>query len=149
MQPLENDFFDTNEGCKNIQQILFPEGLPGLENVKEFLLIAEEEETPFVWLQAAHNPETSFLTVDPFIIHPSYLPDISEEDLQAVNIGDLSDVFLTCIVNMRNNHEQGVTVNLVSPILINWKSKVGKQVILQNYQDYSVRYRIDQAPKSA
>ena len=122
--------------------ILFPEGLPAFEKQRHFVLISNEEEAPFLWLQSQSNQNLSFITIDPFLIHTNYRPDVSEEDIKYLKIDKQEDVAVISIVNIRNNNEMGVTANLLSPILINWKERLGKQVILQNHQKYSVRYPI-------
>jgi flagellar assembly factor FliW len=126
------------------KNIHFPEGLPAFERVCDFLLIWNEEEAPFVWLQAAKHPDLSFITIDPFLIYPDYLPDIPEEDVQKLHIESEEDVFLLSIVNVRNNPDLQITANLLSPLVINWREQIGKQVILTNHQKYSVKFAIHQ-----
>ena len=128
--------------------ISFPKGLPAFEDIQKFVLISNEEEAPFVWLQAIEKENLAFITIDPFLIYTQYLPDISEEDVNILEIESEKDVFVLSIVNLKNNETQGITANLVSPIVINWKKRLGKQVILQNHMLYSVRHRIDQGTNS-
>jgi flagellar assembly factor FliW len=123
--------------------ITFAEGLPAFEMVKEFRLVSNEEEAPFIWLQAAHTPNLSFITIDPFLVYPEYRPDISDNDVKLLQIEDEEDALILSIVNIHKDNKQGITANLVSPIVINWKKHLGKQVILQNHLNYSVKYRID------
>ena len=123
--------------------IHFPEGLPAFENVKDFVIISNEEEAPFLWLQAVAVPNLAFITIDPFLICPEYLPDICDDDVDALKIETEEDVIILSIVNIRNNAENGVTANLVGPVVINWREKLGKQVILRNHLSYSVKYIID------
>lgn len=130
---------DQKQPKKTIQ---FPEGLPAFENVKEFVIISNEEEAPFLWLQATSVPNLAFLTIDPFLIYENYRPDISEDDVEALKINKPEDCIVLSIVNLRHNKEGVVTANLVSPVVINWNEQVGKQVILRNHLDYSVKYPI-------
>lgn len=125
--------------------ISFPEGLPAFEQIKEFRIVSNEEEAPFLWLQAVGMPELAFITIDPFLVYPEYRPDIPDSDVKELGIEKPDDVFMLSIVNIRHNPDSEVTANLVSPVVINTQECVGKQVILQNHLQYSVRYRIDQA----
>lgn len=126
------------------ERIHFPEGLPAFEGVKDFHILSNQEEAPFLWLQALDQPRLAFVTVDPFLVSPDYLPDISDEDVRQLGISHEDEAFLLSIVNIHNDPMEGITANLISPIVINWKKRIGKQVILQNHLQYSVRHRIDQ-----
>lgn len=142
MQSLQT-YQDEDLILHHTKSLHFPHGLPAFEDVKEFIVIANEDEAPFMWLQAVSNPNLSFITVDPFIISPKYRPDICDSDVKELQINDSSDAFVLAIVNVRNSETQGITVNLVGPIVINWKKQLGKQVILQNHLKYSVRHPIE------
>lgn len=120
--------------------IHFPKGLPAFENSKDFVLIAQEEEAPFMWLQALDTPNLAFIVADPFTLYSDYSPDVLEEDCETLGIQKPEDAFLVCIVNVRQNETQGITTNLVSPIVINWKTRTAHQVILRNHLDYSVKH---------
>lgn len=136
---------DENTILQHKKNIHFPEGLPAFEQVKEFVILANEEEAPFMWLQAVNVPNLAFILVDPFLINPDYRPDICDADVKRLELDDPSDAFVLAIVNIRNNDDQGITVNLVGPIVINWRKQIGKQVIIQNHLKYSVRHKIDQS----
>ncbi|MDF2549559.1 MAG: flagellar assembly protein FliW [Chlamydiales bacterium] len=128
---------------QHTKSIHFPNGLPAFEFAKEFVLLTNEEEEPFLWLQSVILPNLAFVTIDPFLIYPDYKADISDDDVSFLKLEKEEDAFLLAIVNVRNNEDEGITANLVSPIVINNRSKIGKQVILQNHLRYSVRYRIN------
>lgn len=135
---------DESRILQHKKSLFFPEGLPAFEQVKEFVIIANEEEAPFMWLQAVKVPNLAFITVDPFVIHPDYRPDICDADVEQLELEDSSDAFVLAIVNVRNTDDQGITVNLVGPVVVNWRKQIGKQVIVQNHLKYSVRHRIEQ-----
>jgi flagellar assembly factor FliW len=122
------------------KQLHFPDGLPAFENVKDFVLIAQEDEAPFMWLQALNVENLAFIVADPFVLHPDYQPDILEEDCRALGIEEPDDAYVLSIVNIRGQGENGITANLVGPIVINWKKQVAKQVIIENHLNYSVKY---------
>ncbi len=125
------------------ETIQFPQGVPAFEEVKEFSIVAKEEDLPFLWLQAIEVPHLAFLMIDPFIVLPDYQPDVLEEDVTILGIQSPEDALILSIVNMKQVQTQGATINLVGPILINWKKRIGKQVIIRNHMDYSVKHLID------
>ena len=124
------------------EKIYFSEGLLAFENIREFELLANPDEAPFLWLQDVNNSKLAFITIDPFLVFPRYRPDIPAEDLEVLKIRSPGDVFITCIVNIKHAKTQGVTANLVSPVVINWKEGIGKQIILANYHHYLVKFKI-------
>ena len=126
MQSEHVDILDDSKVQHN-KSIRFPEGLPAFENVREFVIIANEEEAPFLWLQAVSIPNLAFVTIDPFLVYPEYRPDISDEDVKALQIDSEEDVLILGIVNITNDPQEGITSNLVAPVVINWKKKIGKQ----------------------
>ena len=138
----ENTIFHNNK------KIFFPEGIPAFESVSEFTLVANEEEAPFLWLQAALMPNLAFITIDPFLIYPDYRPDICDEDVQILQLSSEEEAFVLSVVTIHNTPPITITTNLVSPIIINWKKSLGKQVILKNHIDYSVKHRIDDQTNS-
>ena len=122
------------------QRVQIPSGLLGLENIKEYELIALPTEDPFLWLQSAGVPDVAFLLVSPFLVLSDYQPDISEDDIQALGLQDSADALLYNIVTVRG--DAPATVNLKGPIVMNRVTKIAKQVVLSNAADYSVRHPI-------
>lgn len=117
--------------------IHLPAGLLGFESIKRYRLV-EAEEHPFYWLRAENDLSLCFLVISPFEVVPDYAPDIPNEDVRALGIECPDDVLLLNIVTFRSN---GVsTVNLKGPIVINRFSRTGKQVVIGNSTDYSVRH---------
>ena len=45
------------------QKIFIEEGLFGLEDVQEYVLLNSSEDSPFYWLQALDIPDIAFLVV--------------------------------------------------------------------------------------
>jgi flagellar assembly factor FliW len=142
MQSLEPNAVKEGLILQTNKSILFPEGLPAFEEVREFVLISNEEEQPFLWLQAADSPNLAFIAVDPFLINPDYKPDICDDDVNYLHLSNPREAMVLSIVNIHNSDENGITANLVGPIIINVNQRIGKQVILQNHLNYSVRYPI-------
>jgi flagellar assembly factor FliW len=135
---------DNGSKVEKKKAIFFPDGLPAFETIHEFEIISNSEEAPFLWLQAINNPNLAFITIDPFIVHPKYRPDISDADVKALKIENEEDVLIMSIVNIHSTQDQGITANLVSPVVINHAEGLGKQVILKNHLKYKVKHRIDQ-----
>ena len=117
----------------------FPEGIYGFEDVREFILL-QEDESRVIWsLQAAEKPCPSLIVVDPFLVAPGYSPKVPAGDLRALGEPAVSELCFLAVAVLRRDLAETV-VNLKSPIVINPRTRTGRQVILED-SDYPVRYR--------
>lgn len=128
------------ERSAEAHRIHIPSGLLGLEHIKEYELVSSTTEEPFLWLQSAGVPDVAFLLISPFLVLSDYQPDISEDDAATLGLDPEGDAIVFNIVTLRADSE--ATVNLKGPIIINRRTKVAKQVVLNNAAAYSVRHPI-------
>ena len=123
--------------------IKFPNGIPGFDDENAFVLIPSGDVNfPFNTLQSEHTPELAFVVTDPFLFVENYDFEISEYDVEALKLKseeDLKNIIALSIVTIPDNVEN-TTINIVAPIIINTKDKIGKQVLLHEYDD--VKYPI-------
>lgn len=134
----KGEAINASRAAANTTPLQFPSGLLGFESVKEFALLTSEEEEPFSWLQAVNDATLAFLVVPPFLVVPEYEPDIPAEDARSLGLQKPEDAWLFNIVTLRGN--QGATVNLKGPLVINRHTLQGKQVVLANALKYSVQH---------
>ena len=128
----------------NEEKILkFPQGLPGLEDVHEYVLLQLEETNPINWLQSVDNQQISLPVMDPFEVFPDYAFDISEEDIKDLSISETEDIHVVSVLVIPEQINE-MTINLAAPILINIRSNVGKQIIIDG-SDYPVRHPVFEA----
>jgi flagellar assembly factor FliW len=118
--------------------IQFPDGLLGFEGVKNYILLTRPEEEPFLWLQMVGDPKRAFLVVPPNFILADYQPDLSELDVEFLELGEPSEAFVLNIVTLRAKGR--ATVNLRGPIVINRRTLLGKQVIPINAAQYAIQH---------
>jgi len=118
--------------------IQMPDGLLGFEHVKKYVLLAQPQEAPFMWLRMIENVNKRFIVVSPFQIVPDYQPDISSEDVRFLGINTPDDALVVNIVTLRPNRPP--TVNLKGPIVINRHTLIAKQVIPNNASKFDVNH---------
>lgn len=121
------------------QKIYFPYGLFGFEGMKNFVLL-DASQQPFYWLQSMDLVEIAFVLIDPRLFRNDYSLDIDEEELKEIGIEDEKDILDFAIVTIPENSSK-MTANLQGPILINKRSKVGRQSISRNSK-WKVRHMI-------
>ncbi|WP_027363356.1 flagellar assembly protein FliW [Desulfotruncus alcoholivorax] len=110
--------------------ITFPKGIPGFENLHQFIIIPVEGTEDIHWLQSVESPGIALMVIDPFKFVNGYAcaipePDIAELELEAPG----EALILTTITIPRDNPAQ-TTTNLVAPIVINTRLNLAKQVIM-------------------
>jgi flagellar assembly factor FliW len=118
--------------------IQLPYGLLGFERVKKFVLLANPQEDPFIWLQMLEGPRKAFLIVSPFLVVPDYQPDIPEDDVDFLELTEPADALLFNICTLRGPGR--ATINLKGPLVINRHTMIGKQVIPNNAAQYALTY---------
>lgn len=134
----------TNFGEIEISEdniIEFKDGIPGFEDEKKFTIILNEDpENPFHYLQSVENGELSFIIINPFEIFPNYDFNISDTVKDKLNIKNEKQVVVYTIVVIPEDIEK-MTTNLQGPIVINIDEKKGKQVILDDIR-YNTKHLI-------
>lgn len=121
--------------------IRFQQGIPGFEEEKDFVVILnEDQDNPFHFLQSVTNPELSFVIINPFEMFSDYDLLVPEIAMDTLKIEKEEDVIIYTIVVIPEEMEK-MTTNLVGPIIINVEERLGKQVILDD-ERYSTKHFI-------
>lgn len=122
-------------------QFLMPEGLIGLPDFKKFQLIVDPESLPFVVLHSTEGDSIQIPALEPVGFVEDYKLNINDEDAELLGLkGADSNPLILNVATIKSFEPQKVTLNLAAPIIINRRTRVGKQVLLINYQDYSTAH---------
>jgi flagellar assembly factor FliW len=120
--------------------IHFEEGLYGFESVKDYVLIAHDEQNIIMSLQPVKERVPQFLVLDPYALVRGFNPELSAADLEWFGVTSCEELKFLVIAVVKENYVDTV-VNLKSPIVIDPKTNRAKQVFLEN-KDYSMKYRV-------
>jgi flagellar assembly factor FliW len=110
--------------------IRIPGGLIGFGRFTRFCIIQDRPDTPFKWLQSVENPDLAFVVIDPSQFFVDYEIEVSDEDAELLEIEEPEDAVVMTTVTI--NSDKRVTTNLLGPIVVNSRTLVGKQVVLQD-----------------
>ena len=119
--------------------LVFPSGLYGFEDEREFLLIPfEGSEGTLLCLQSRNTSALAFILMDPFSLHPNYAPTLQKAELSALGVKDSGDLcyYVMCVIKQPVGDS---TVNLKCPVAINPDTRVCVQVIL-DAPEYEMRH---------
>ncbi|KXZ39061.1 flagellar assembly factor FliW [Alkalithermobacter thermoalcaliphilus JW-YL-7 = DSM 7308] len=122
---------------KNEDIITFEEGIPGFENLTEFVII-KDEDMVFSFLQSIQEDVTLIL-INPFLVNKEYEFEINETTMKKLNINSHEDLSIYTVVTIPEDIKQ-MRTNLQAPIIINNKERKGRQIILD--ENYPLRYNI-------
>jgi flagellar assembly factor FliW len=109
--------------------IHFADGLPGFEQTRRFVLLSSPELSPLHLLHHVDGPPASFLAVDPRVVLPAYRAVLGAADRARLGAADERALLWLALVTMA---EQGPSVNLRAPIVVNPERMVGFQVLPHN-----------------
>ncbi|MHB9035444.1 MAG: flagellar assembly protein FliW [Armatimonadota bacterium] len=127
--------------------ITMPRGPLGFENKTRFVTIQHRADTGFRWLQCVDDSALAFVVVDPSGFVPEYDIEISDADVEKLQLESDQDAFIFAIVTVGESGQE-VTANLAAPIVINSKTMTGMQVILQD-SHYAVRHPLVERARSS
>lgn len=122
------------------QVITFTQPIIGFPEHRRFVLLAGPQEGITFWLQSTEDGDLAFVLMNPKSVVPDYAVSIAPHELTELGTDDTAalDVFTLVVVS---SNPDDVRTNLKAPILINQKTRLGKQTILDK-SDYPIRYYI-------
>jgi flagellar assembly factor FliW len=131
------------DSSRNLNHIKLPQGLFGFSEIRKMELLFDENELPFMWLREEKDDGLAFIVLEPGSVVPEYSVEISDSDTQILDITGPQDTMILNIVTLLPDQAQKISLNLVGPIIVNRKTLVGKQCIINNHEDHSARHIID------
>ncbi len=130
---LNTHYFGEME-VRDDQIIHFVNGLKGFEDKTQFAIVNNydtEDPVPFFWLQSLDDPDLAFVLTVPFIFRPDYAFDLPKETEEALHITKQSELGIYSIVTIPGEIKD-FTYNLMGPIVVNYSTREGDQVVLYN-----------------
>jgi len=121
--------------------ITFPEGLLGFPGERHFILVDHQVESPFKWLQCVDDSSLSFVVINPILVKPDYRIEIDRKDLTLLENADPRHIAIWTLVSLSPDHPERSSTNLLGPLAINQKTRLGKQLVLDPAK-HDLRYPI-------
>lgn len=127
MKKIQSRFGEIEYDPENT--LLFPEGLIGFENLRNFVVMPNEQEGPLFWIQSIEDPQLAFVLTDPTHFYYDYkvVPDGRERQKLGINEGE--DCLVVSVVTVPQS--RNITLNLAAPILFAPNTNRALQVILE------------------
>ncbi len=120
--------------------ITLPAGIIGFPELKQYVLLDHDQDSPFKWLQALEDGAIAFVLINPLLFKPDYLVEVNEAEVADLGIEAEEDAVVSVIITMPSD-PQKMTANLKAPVVFNLKNHKGRQIIL-NTSEYTTRHNI-------
>ena len=131
--------------------VQFPDGIPGFEDQRGFLVVQQPATKPLIFLQSLTKPEVCFIALPTQAACADYRLSIPAEDLEAMGLSPARQPVIgqevLCLTIISVGEDASVTANLLAPLVINIQTRRGRQPIMSE-SDYSHRHPLD-APTEA
>jgi flagellar assembly factor FliW len=124
-QRISTPFGDHDIEASDIVE--FPEGLPGFEQCRRFVVLSSNDTAPVKCLHALDGTKASFLAVDPRLVQRGYRCALSEQDRR--RLGAERDDALLWLALVTLGDDTVPSVNLRAPVVINPGRMVGFQTM--------------------
>lgn len=136
---IDTDRFGTFD-TRDSKLIKFPQGLPGFEDLHDFIILEVGHTKPIYWLQSTEDKFIALPVILTFEVLDDYYIDIRDNELDELHIESQNDLLIMNVVVIPEQIEK-MTVNLAAPIVINAVRGIGKQIII-DAKSMSVRMPI-------
>jgi flagellar assembly factor FliW len=132
---------------RETEVIAFPWGLPGFPQLRRFLVLSVTGQEGFVWLQSLDEVKVALPLCDPWSLFADYEAPLPLYAQQSLALQAADDFCTLCVCVIREGAAE-MTINLLAPVVINLKARIGRQITLEN-QRYSVRTPIPRIKASS
>jgi len=136
MQPAKHEAGQALSTAEDVKrEFFFPEGLLGFVTPRYFTLTPylppDTSPSPFFVLQA-RDDDLCFPLISPALLTADYDPSIPSELLAKLGAAAAGEVVTFAIVTLRDQVEE-ITVNLQGPVVVNPRSRLGFQIVAEQY----------------
>lgn len=130
--------FSGEIDIKHENIITFQDGLLGFSDIKKYVIIDMDLDTPFKCLQSVEKWEIAFIIINPWDVFNDYEIDVDDNDISSLGDSEIDNLMLYTLVTITENK---VTANLVGPLIINTASRKGRQTVLYK-SSYTTKHDI-------
>ncbi len=110
--------------------LTFPSGLVGFPAVQEFVVLDVAEDCQYQWFQSITESELALVIIDVHILDQNFQAEVSDEGLAELAITPSDPVLILAVVTIPAGEPAQATANLRAPLVVNLRTRKGKQLIL-------------------
>lgn len=108
--------------------IHFPRGIIGFELLRDFTLLQIAEGSALLVMQSMEDPALGLLVADPYFFMPEYSLNIGDAEQMLLKAHSVEDLAVLVTASIPPGKPEETALNLLGPILINHRERLGLQV---------------------
>jgi flagellar assembly factor FliW len=144
------ELFPTDIDTPPSNELHLPQGIIGFSQYKRAELLYLPDHLPFLWMKMySATDHLHFIVIEPGGIISGYEPEIFDEDAEQLGIVDPSQAMILNIVTLRRQNPVEATVNLIGPLVVNRRTRIGRQLVISNYSRYSAHHSLVENPQAS
>lgn len=147
------DLFPADLESPPTNELILPHGIIGFREYKRAELLYMPDHLPFLWMKLhSETDSVHFVVIEPGGIIHGYEPEIFDEDALQLDLRSPAEAMILNIVTVQHQNPVEATVNLIGPIVVNRRTRIGRQLVISNYSRYSAHHALiedAQAPAAA
>ncbi len=118
-----------NLDIRSDQVFLFPQGLIGMESLRQWALIGEPSNQSVAWFQSIARPDRAVPVISPRSFFGDYRVHVARRELAPLLLTACTEVYVLTTVA---GHVGRLSTNLRAPLVINLDRRLGAQVITED-----------------
>lgn len=118
--------------------LLFPFGLVGFPSCRRFVVLDAGEDSDYQWFQSVDEPSLAFVIIEVNLLQPEFQIDVPEEGLAELDMNVTDPRAILAVVTIPSGEPNQASANLRAPLVVNLRTRKGKQVIL--HESIPLRY---------
>lgn len=135
------EIYPTDLDIPPANQFDLPQGLIGFAEYTRADLLYLPDHLPFLWMKIkSATDELHFIVIEPGGIVPGYEPEIFDGDAEQLDLRNPAEAMILNIVTLRRQNPVEATANLIGPLVVNRRTRVGRQLVISNYSRYSAHH---------
>lgn len=137
------ELYPTDLDAPASNSFTLPGGLIGFEQYKQAELLYQSDHLPFLWLKLISPTDSlHFVVIEPGGLIAGYEPELFDDHALTLGLNNPAEAMILNIVTLQRQTPLEATVNLIGPIVINRRTRVGLQVVISNYSRYSAHHSL-------
>jgi len=128
------------------QLFLFPQGIIGMESLRQWALLPDLDNPTVAWLQSASRGDRALAVISPRAFFQDYRVHVTRRDLSCLHMQVGAELYVLTTVA---GHVGRLTTNLRSPLLLNLNRRLGCQVITGDEQPLQMQLPLSKPAQNA
>jgi flagellar assembly factor FliW len=139
------EIFPTDFDTPPANELELPQGIIGFAAYTRAELLYIPDYLPFLWMKLADQDSREvlqFIVIEPGGIVPGYEPELFESDALHLDLRSPAEAMILNIVTLQNRQPVEATANLIGPIVVNRRTRIGRQLVISNYSRYTAHHAL-------